>query len=82
MNILKALQTDFGAVLVAASGNNALGGKDGRAETVYPQKYLESGELPDMLVVGSVDRNARRWQTSSYFTDTGLPMVYAWGHLM
>lgn len=77
-NVLFSLQDTLGVVLVAAAGNYGLD-PNSRSEKFYPQRFAHNGQLPNMLVVGAVDKNARRWDASSYFTSNEPGLVYAWG---
>ena len=81
MNLLQILQDDLQVVLVAASGNDGESESEKqRSEKWYPQRLAFTGDMPDMIVVGSVDANARRPWKSNKFTNNDPPLVYAWGH--
>ncbi|KAI9159157.1 Glucan 1,3-beta-glucosidase [Paramyrothecium foliicola] len=79
--LLEILQNDLDVVLVTASGNDGESESENlRSERWYPQALAFRRDLADLIVVGSVDVNARRPWTSNRFSGHDPALIYAWGH--
>jgi len=51
-------------VIVVGAGNNGLNKKIKGIDT-YPARFLGNGRFPNMIVVGSTNRNCKRVRSSS-----------------
>ncbi|KAK8044788.1 hypothetical protein PG993_004812 [Apiospora rasikravindrae] len=74
-----SLETDLGAVIVMAAGNDGKNEDGFASERYYPQRFLWDGSMPNALVIGCTDYNAKYSSISSRFTHNKPEILYAGG---
>ena len=67
MLILQILNDKLGTVVTVAAGNHGLTTQ--RSEEFYPHKFVKENKLDNAIVVGSTDKNAKRDETSNFFSN-------------
>ncbi|KAK8085670.1 hypothetical protein PG997_006941 [Apiospora hydei] len=78
--LMQSLQTDLGAVIVMAAGNDGKNEDGYASERYYPQRLVWDGSLPHALVIGATDYNAKYASISSRFTKAKPEILYAPGY--